>query len=785
METSITDYRLSESEKRVISAAAATKAFTNSPVPKGVMAELKDDFCSFVSIPYFRGRQLENLYSTSNIEEIIQADWEESLSVGAIYLYNEDTVTFATHIANDYGAAVKISIRRSDDRRGNKPWYLSYVPNDIPSAKITEAQNHIAIPHSDPTDLTTERIEKSAIGYPPDPEFIIPESVDFYYKPDEYAYAKIEKYLPSDNPEEYESKYLFRCIDGVSTARIVEKIVVERFGSKPEVGTYCWLRFKNLLKSDPWGSRYRAYLRDRDPGNQEFINREHRVFCEHRAVGDRVMAPIVATNSKEATVEIGPNTTIRVPLLSRFTQPETLIGKIGFFEIMQLGNVGSIELKFVEDRDPKVVFKDRLPDNLSSAIIPPVILDVIHSTELDEDSAEALKRIGIDLQTITSADFKNYANQRYLAEKDLDKVYVSYRDGLFSFDFDLGIRTSEGAPISACFKKDHSNLLRMNLFGFTSASRPFWRDVSTMDEDRWKAVLEELANLAMGNEMWDEEGDDQVGKKRILRSYLVFTYYKSWLDNLIVEGPSGDAIFDTGLVDENYDNIYCYLKRNQDGTEGRNRKWVVGYFACWGKGKKGKTLTKGFPRKPNPPEYIDRNHLEDLILDTSKEIFCDWEHIVDDNFSRLPLDFLDRVLGFNHEIRNLIQEIRENEDEADRRKLKEIAADGGYNQRLIISALRQAQEVAEKYVRWNYKTAVPIYWARKNRLSLLLPLNLCSPNNAADLALVVSPGYIGGYQGETILTINMAYKDARLVCRPCSEWLNMRRASFDDAEEAE
>lgn len=210
-----------------------------------------------------------------------------------------------------------------------------------------------------------------------------------------------------------------------------------------------------------------------------------------------------------------------------------------------------------------------------------------------------------------------------------------------------------------------------------------------------------------------------------------------------------------------------------------------GIFCLLGQGKKGKTLTKGFPRKPNPPEYIDRNHLEDLILDTSKEIYCDWEHIVDDNFSRLPLDFLDRVLGFNHEIRNLIQEIRENEDEADRRKLKEIAVDGGYNQRLIISALRQAQEVAEKYVRWNYKTAVPIYWARKNRLSLLLPLNLCSPNNAADLALVVSPGYIGGYQGETILTINMAYKDARLVCRPCSEWLNMRRASFDDAEEAE
>ena len=42
-----------------------------------------------------------------------------------------------------------------------------------------------------------------------------------------------------------------------------------------------------------------------------------------------------------------------------------------------------------------------------------------------------------------------------------------------------------------------------------------------------------------------------------------------------------------------------------------------------------------------------------------------------------------------------------------------------------------------------------------------------------DLALVVSRVAGEKYQGETILTLDMAYKNSRLITRPDSDWLNL------------
>jgi len=57
-------------------------------------------------------------------------------------------------------------------------------------------------------------------------------------------------------------------------------------------------------------------------------------------------------------------------------------------------------------------------------------------------------------------------------------------------------------------------------------------------------------------------------------------------------------------------------------------------------------------------------------------------------------------------------------------------------------------------------------------MQLLLPLNLTSENEA-DLALVADKDkdrHI--YRIRTVLTMDMAYVDARLITRPDREWLN-------------
>jgi hypothetical protein len=40
-----------------------------------------------------------------------------------------------------------------------------------------------------------------------------------------------------------------------------------------------------------------------------------------------------------------------------------------------------------------------------------------------------------------------------------------------------------------------------------------------------------------------------------------------------------------------------------------------------------------------------------------------------------------------------------------------------------------------------------------------------------DLALVVERTASGAYQGQTVLPLNQAYSNSRLVCRPDSDWL--------------
>ena len=76
----------------------------------------------------------------------------------------------------------------------------------------------------------------------------------------------------------------------------------------------------------------------------------------------------------------------------------------------------------------------------------------------------------------------------------------------------------------------------------------------------------------------------------------------------------------------------------------------------------------------------------------------------------------------------------------------------------------------------NWKTAVPQYYfgagARgAGRIQLLLPLCLMEPDRT-DLALVVDKDKSElKYRAYTVLTLSMAYKNARLISRQDSEWL--------------
>ncbi|MCQ5091975.1 DUF3825 domain-containing protein [Slackia exigua] len=289
----------------------------------------------------------------------------------------------------------------------------------------------------------------------------------------------------------------------------------------------------------------------------------------------------------------------------------------------------------------------------------------------------------------------------------------------------------------------------------------------------WKDFLKSLAAIALP-EPWDFNGDADAAPRRytILSNYIRYTFYRLTLEDKI--GYSSDetfCAFNTGLVDTHYDDIYACFERNEK-TEAF-QPWSFTSFCTAGTGRYGKQLVRELNPLPQPASYLSRK--EDLLFDLDRQIVCDIEHIVIDNIHRLPLEFLRDELASSKECMAVLADIESAPDaEAEAEAYDGLRTIISTKSRLfsrLSNSVNAAIDIARRQVRWNYKTAVPAYYPRTNNMNLLLPLNL-TEDNIPDVALVVELQKSGNYQGQTIITMVQAYRDARLVCRPYIDWLS-------------
>ncbi|MBP3370930.1 MAG: DUF3825 domain-containing protein, partial [Clostridia bacterium] len=206
--------------------------------------------------------------------------------------------------------------------------------------------------------------------------------------------------------------------------------------------------------------------------------------------------------------------------------------------------------------------------------------------------------------------------------------------------------------------------------------------------------------------------------------------------------------------------------------EGNSSKWRFLEFCTKGRRGMGKRLVDTFNPLPQPASYFERK--EDLLYDLEKELHTDYEHILIDNVRRLPVDFLLEECHGVSDAMDCLHDIQTG-DEKTREAAYNDLADIIEEQPRLFNRLRNrlsdAIELAQKQVRWNFKTAIPCFFPTRNVMSLMLPLALCE-DGKADVALVVELTRSGSYQGQTILTLQQAYIDGRLLCRPDSDWLN-------------
>ena len=227
---------------------------------------------------------------------------------------------------------------------------------------------------------------------------------------------------------------------------------------------------------------------------------------------------------------------------------------------------------------------------------------------------------------------------------------------------------------------------------------------------------------------------DNYKTNPILHNYIKHTFSKLYKDyedadsskqNTFIKISENNEylIFNTGLYDKNWQQVFAYFTSNVNTDA---QKWKLDSFAT-----DYQMSAMGISDLPKKAKYF--NDIKELIFDVDYNIVPQYDHIFEDenNNQRIPKQIRDSHL-----------------------------------KRSIFDA---AIELAKKMIDENYKVAVPQYFGSK--IQLLLPMYLTNPHKP-DLALTLSRDDESKcYLGQTCITMEWAYNNARLIAKPNSDWL--------------
>lgn len=337
----------------------------------------------------------------------------------------------------------------------------------------------------------------------------------------------------------------------------------------------------------------------------------------------------------------------------------------------------------------------------------------------------------------------SYRGLGYSKLKDIFEAYDNY--------FELFRDENCEPPVVYVKLKTNPKVVSKNKKEFNDGDLLHWADMGD-----FRLAIKKLKNMAL-DEDWSYKTSEELNPYPILCNYLRHTFGRLTYTKKIEYNDGEYAAFNTGLVDCGYEPIYALFAKNE--ALDKKQYWKFLAFCIAGQKKYGKLLSNTFETLPVRAAYIENPSI--LIFDESKSIYCDWEHIILDNLSRLPLSFLGKYI-----------ELDETRFKMDRESYCTELINALKNDdrvfRSIKSAFEKSLATSIKKVTWNYRVAVPTYYPKSKKVSLLFPLSLCDEDKV-DLALVVEK--TKNYVGHTILPLDWAYNNARLISRLDSDWL--------------
>lgn len=233
-----------------------------------------------------------------------------------------------------------------------------------------------------------------------------------------------------------------------------------------------------------------------------------------------------------------------------------------------------------------------------------------------------------------------------------------------------------------------------------------------------------LAEQLAEKEDWYYDNPNSIDKQKkygVLFQYIHHTFSKSFDENklLIVDDY---CIMNTGLLTTNSEEIFMLFSKNNRSNE---QPW---FFDSFYRSSDHKIPENMRGTLPSHIDYFEESPGE-MYFDTKLTILYNMDHIVKDNYDRLPMS------------------------------LQQLEHD------LIVTILNASTEQMKHRILRNNRLVIPQYYNKK--IMYLAPLKF--GNDTLPLAI---EKHQNSYRINTILTPGMAYCNARLIMKPESNWLN-------------
>lgn len=279
----------------------------------------------------------------------------------------------------------------------------------------------------------------------------------------------------------------------------------------------------------------------------------------------------------------------------------------------------------------------------------------------------------------------------------------------------------------------------------------------------WESRLSDLAEIAEP-ERWTYLSVPDNSNLPILDSYIRYTFLRVQEQGRLSESERTSCL-NTGLLTPNQEEIFGVFRISdmydpKKPTSATNKKW---FLTSWA--RSGERLLTDFFELPALASYW--TDPAELVFNPHLQVQLNLDHIIRDNINRFPSE-----LGGHLDINGVPADLAATPDiEGDLSASESAPATTTERDADVPLATRNALEGAMKHsirlAQRSYRISVPQF--HYGKIQLLLPIYLRNAQRP-DLALTLER-HGGWYRAATVLYPDWAYRQARLLSRPNSEWL--------------